>query len=130
MCLLCKTILKIIYLIIILWISLENGECFDFNQSLGCVYPTLYIIRLLGRVYHFGLRICYPCSPNIKKSASTWSHCVALQKFKVINCLNNTFEQTISFSFENSSCRSRLNMLAALTKKESKILFQRFFQTF
>ena len=40
--LLCNTILKISYLIIILWITLEKGECFDFNHSLGCVYPTLY----------------------------------------------------------------------------------------
>ena len=45
-----------------LWISLKKGECFDFNHSLGCVYPTLYIIRLLGRAYHFSLLICYPCS--------------------------------------------------------------------
>ena len=43
LCLLCKTILKVSYLIIILWIALEKGECFDFNHSLGCVYPTLYI---------------------------------------------------------------------------------------
>ena len=62
LCLLCKTILKVSYLIIILWITLEKGECFDFNHSLGCVYPTLYIIRLLGRVYHFSLLICYPYS--------------------------------------------------------------------
>ena len=34
------------YLIIILWITLEKGECFDFNHSLGCVYPTLYTSRL------------------------------------------------------------------------------------
>ena len=50
------------YMIIILWISLEKGECFDFNHSLGCVYPTLYIIRLLRRVYHFSWLICYPSS--------------------------------------------------------------------
>ena len=31
--------------------------------TLSGVYPTLYvIIRLLGRVYHFSLLICYPCS--------------------------------------------------------------------
>ena len=42
LCLLCNTILKVSYLIIILWITLEKGECFDFNHSLGCVYPTLY----------------------------------------------------------------------------------------
>ena len=24
-----------------LWVSLEKGECFDFNHSLGCFYPTL-----------------------------------------------------------------------------------------
>ena len=29
------------YLIIILLISLEKGECFDFNPSLECLYPTL-----------------------------------------------------------------------------------------
>ena len=40
---------------------LEKGECFGLTHSLGCVYPTLYIIRLLGRVYHFSLLICYPC---------------------------------------------------------------------
>ena len=62
LCLLCKTILKVSYLIIILWISFKMGDCFDFNHSLGCVYPTLYTIRLLGRVYHFSLLICYPYS--------------------------------------------------------------------
>ena len=62
LCLLYKTILKVSYLIIILWISLEKGECFDFNHSLGCVYPTLYIIRLLHRVCHFSFLICYPSS--------------------------------------------------------------------
>ena len=55
MCLLFKTILKVTYLIIILWISLEKGECFDFNHSLGCVYPTLYIIRLLRLSLSFQL---------------------------------------------------------------------------
>ena len=40
-CLLCKTILKVSYLIIILWITLEKEESVDFNYSLGCVYPTL-----------------------------------------------------------------------------------------
>ena len=28
--------------------KIAKGECFDFNHSLGCVFPTLYIIRLLG----------------------------------------------------------------------------------
>ena len=32
-----KTISKISYLIIILWISLEKGECFYFNYSLGSI---------------------------------------------------------------------------------------------
>ena len=59
----CKTILKVRNLIIILWISLEKGEYFDFNHFLGCIYPTLYIItRFLGQAYHFSLLICYPCS--------------------------------------------------------------------
>ena len=48
LCLLCKTILRVSYLIIVLWITLEKGEFVDFNHSLGCVYLTLYIIRLLG----------------------------------------------------------------------------------
>ena len=58
LCLLCKTISKVSYLIIILWISSEKGEYFDFNRSLGCVYP---IIRLLGRVYYFNLLIFNSC---------------------------------------------------------------------
>ena len=33
LCLLRKTILKVSYLIIVLWISLEKRECFDFNHS-------------------------------------------------------------------------------------------------
>ena len=37
---------------------------FDFNRTLGCVYPTLYIGRLLDWVYHFSLLICYPPSYN------------------------------------------------------------------
>ena len=44
LCLLCKTISKVSYL----WITLEKTECFDFSHYLGCVYATLYIIRLLG----------------------------------------------------------------------------------
>ena len=64
LCLLYKTILKVSYLIIILWISLEKGECFDFSHSLGCVYPTLYIIRLLRRVYYFSFLICCPSSSS------------------------------------------------------------------
>ena len=32
-----------------------------FNHPLGCVNPTLYIIRLFERVYHFRFLICYPC---------------------------------------------------------------------
>ena len=39
-----------------------KGECFDFSYSLGCVYPTLYIIRLLCRAYHFSLLSCSPSS--------------------------------------------------------------------
>ena len=62
MCLLCKIILKVSYLIIILWTTLEKGECFDFNYTLGCVYRTLYIFRLLGQVCHLSLLICCPCS--------------------------------------------------------------------
>ena len=50
------------YLIIILWISLEKGECFNLN-NLQAVCPTLQIfIRLLGRFYHCSLLIRYPCS--------------------------------------------------------------------
>ena len=45
--------LKVSYLIITLWISLGKREC---------VYPTMYIIRLLGRFDHFSLLICYYCS--------------------------------------------------------------------
>ena len=61
LCLLCKTILKVSYLIIFLWITLEKGECFDFSHTLEHVCPTLYIFRLLGRVYYFSWLICYPC---------------------------------------------------------------------
>ena len=61
LCLLCKTFLKVSCLIIILWISLEKVHCFDFNHSLGHVYTTLFILRLLGQIYHFSLLI-YPCS--------------------------------------------------------------------
>ena len=40
-------------------------SCF-FPHSLGCLYPTLYIVRLLDQVYHFSLLICCPCSSNVK----------------------------------------------------------------
>ena len=59
LCLLCKTILKVSYLIIILWISLEKAECFDFIHSLGCVYPTLYISSRSS--LSFELADYYPC---------------------------------------------------------------------
>ena len=41
LCLLCETISKVSCLIIILRIFLQKGECFDWNNSLGCVYPSL-----------------------------------------------------------------------------------------
>ena len=63
LCLLCKTISKVSYLIIIPWISLEKGV-FWF-QSLFSVYYS-YISRLLGRVYHFSLLIYYPCWFTLK----------------------------------------------------------------
>ena len=53
---------QIRYLIIILLISLEKGDCFDFSHPLGYVYPALYIIKLLDQVYLFSLLICYPLS--------------------------------------------------------------------
>ena len=40
--------------------KLDDIVC--YNDAVGCVYPTLYIIRLLRRVYHFSLLICYPSS--------------------------------------------------------------------
>ena len=42
LCLLCKTILKVRYLINILWISLEKGECFDFNHPLGFLLYSIH----------------------------------------------------------------------------------------
>ena len=53
---------------------MEKGECFDFNHSLGCVYPTLYIVRLQSRVYHFSLQICYRYS-FIKRFANIFEFC-------------------------------------------------------
>ena len=62
LCLFCKTISKVRFLIFTLWISLKKGECFDLNLSLGSL-PYFYItIRLLGQVYHFYLLNCYPYS--------------------------------------------------------------------
>ena len=55
-----------------MWISLEKGECFDFNHCLGCVYPALYIIRVLCRVYHSSLLICYPCSSQYLTRHQEW----------------------------------------------------------
>ena len=52
LCLLCKSILINSQVSEHYFMDfLEKGECFDLNHSLGCAYPTLYIIRLLGRVY-------------------------------------------------------------------------------
>ena len=45
--LLCKALLKVSYLIITLWISLEKVKCFDSNH--GCDNQS------------FSLLICYPC---------------------------------------------------------------------
>ena len=47
--------------IIILWLSLEKGECFDFNDSLQCLWPSLYTNTLQRKVSHFSLLTCYPC---------------------------------------------------------------------
>ena len=37
-------------------------KCFNLNYSWGCLPYSIIIVRLLSRVYHFRLRICYPCS--------------------------------------------------------------------
>ena len=58
-----KTILKVTYLIIILWISLEKLE-FWFQSLFRVFYPTLHSRE--GRVYHFSLLICDPCSSFIQ----------------------------------------------------------------
>ena len=42
----------------------KGGECFNLNHSLGCLLYCINIIRLLDRVYHFSLLICYPCSSS------------------------------------------------------------------
>ena len=47
--LLCKALLKVSYLIITLWISLEKVKYFDSNHSLGC------------NNHSFSLLIWYPC---------------------------------------------------------------------
>ena len=39
----------------------------DLNHSLGCLPFCINIIRLLGRVYHFSLLICYTCSSLASK---------------------------------------------------------------
>ena len=63
LCLFCKTIPKLRFLITTLWISLKKGERLDFNHPLGNL-PLFYTIRirLLGQVYHFSLLLCYPYS--------------------------------------------------------------------
>ena len=64
---------------------LEKRECFGLTHSLGCVYPTLYIIRLLGRVYHFSLLICYPC-PFITRNTFGL---VSARSYKIVVVGNN-----------------------------------------
>ena len=87
MCLLCKTILIINSQVSEHYFMdfLEKGECFDLTHSSGCVYPTLYIIRLLGRVYHFGLLICYPC-PFITRNTFGL---VSARSYKIVVVGNN-----------------------------------------
>ena len=80
-------------------------------MSLACMFQFILIKR------------------RAKKSASTWSQCVALQMLKVIRGFNNTFKRSISFCFDNSSRRSELNILAALTKEEFNILFSKIFSS-
>ena len=72
----------------ILLILLKKGECFDFNHSLGCVNPTLYI-RLPCQVYHFSLLICYPCS--MLKSHLVWNE---MHLGNHLAMKNNWFMQT------------------------------------
>ena len=66
---------------IVLLLQMEKGEYYDFNHSSGSVYPTLYIIRLLGQVYHFSLMVCYSCSLQFIDSrrfmASSFSNLVS-----------------------------------------------------
>ena len=93
-------------LIIILWIFLENGECFNFNDSSGCAYPTLNIMRLLGQVYRLRLLVCYPCS--------FYFHAFMLiafweRKLPLVNDngrdkeLNTNFDRILTFSLAKGS---------------------------
>ena len=46
---------------------LGKGRVFKLESLFKGVSPTIYIIiRLLSRVYHFSLLICFPCSSFIK----------------------------------------------------------------
>ena len=84
-----------------MWSFLDNGECFDINNSSGCVYPTLYIMRLLGRVYALSSLICYHCWFNF--------HALMLVvlwewKFSLLNDIgkdykvNTDFDKILTFS--------------------------------
>ena len=62
----CKTIYKV---------SFRSLFCgFPWRRETDLIWITLYgvclalyiIIELLGRVYHFSLLICYPCSSSLK----------------------------------------------------------------
>ena len=52
---------KFRYLNINLQITLEKGECFNFNHFLVCYLYSMHHIKLLGQVYLLSLLIFYPC---------------------------------------------------------------------
>ena len=74
----------------------------DLNNYLRCVYPTLYIIRLLSRVYHFSLLICYSCSSGIIKNTENYLVETIIKKFHI--CNRNTHCTSIPevYQFKNN----------------------------
>ena len=81
-------------------ISLKiNTIYFDFNHSLGCVYPTLYTIRLLHRFL-----ICYP------SSLSSFQACLSFHKTGFLCAVrnfplnNDLFKHARVFNFLDQKC--------------------------
>ena len=83
---------------------------FDFNHSLGCVYPTLYTLyttvhcRLLHRVYHFSFLICYPSSLSSFQACLSFHKTGFLCAVKNFPLNNDLFKHARAFNFLDQKC--------------------------
>ena len=129
-----------------------SAELLILNPLYGCLSMAHRLIlitkdnSLYGKTQFFNIKIIMTISILFKLTAIEFGMFQFIlikrrevSKYVVTLCctanaqghkvFNNTFKRSIRFCFDNSSRRSGLNMVAALTKKERHILFSKIFSS-